>query len=296
MNLKELSSPIRVYWDIAPEHASIDYKGISDQIATNRILSLQLSDSGPVLSNACLTILETLKDRPLAISLVASRKALTASILARLQTLPVRVLFVSAASCSELETVLEVKEQIKGKPLVGVSFSVTRNNYRDLPDVLSFCSDHGIANLVLPMQRLMNETECFSLSSAERHTLSEQVQQVLKPDGMKIIIHDPFLWRTFYPTVDFPDGGCQAANTMIYISPEADVYPCPSLPVKIGNLTEESLREIICSGRKKDLRNILITVPIDGTACDRAASCLGACRGRAFVMTGSLTCCDPACE
>lgn len=296
MNLKELSSPIRVYWDIAPEQASIDYKGISDQIATNKILSLQLSDSGPVLSNACLTILETLKDKPLATSLVASRKALTASILTRLQTLPVPVLFVSAASCSELETVLEVKDQTKGRPLVGISFSVTRNNYRDLPDVLSFCSDHGIANLVLPMQRLMNETECFSLSSAERHMLSEQVQKVLKPDGMKIIIHDPFLWRTFYPTVDFPDGGCQAANTMIYISSEADVYPCPSLPVKIGNLAEESLREIISSGRKRDLRKTLITVPTDGTACDRSASCLGACRGRAFVMTGSLTCCDPACE
>ena len=213
----------------------------------------------------------------------------------KFQNLPVQVLFVCAASRSELETALEVKDQTKGKPLVGISFSVTRNNYRDLPEVLSFCVDHGIANLVLPMQRLVNETECFSLSAAERHTLTEQVQKVDKP-GVKIIIHDPFLWRTFYPTVDFPDGGCQAANTMVYISPEADVYPCPSLPVKIGNLAEEPLREIICSGRKKDLRNILITVPIDGTACDRAASCLGACRGRAFVMTGSLTCCDPACE
>jgi GeoRSP system SPASM domain protein len=82
---------------------------------------------------------------------------------------------------------------------------------------------------------------------------------------------------------------------MLYISPSYKVYPCPAMPIELGDLHETSLREIILSGKKKQLRNSLLSPPGECAVCDRAGNCLGGCRGRAYVMTGSLDRSDPAC-
>ena len=74
--------------------------------------------------------------------------------------------------------------------------------------------------------------------------------------GLRLTIHDPFLWRAFNPGIPFPQGGCQAANTMIAISPDRGVYPCPTLPVRLGELDSLSLKQIIASPAKKEFRSV----------------------------------------
>jgi GeoRSP system SPASM domain protein len=297
MNLKELSSPIRVYWDVAPmpEHAAVDYKGISDQIILNKILALQVTEYTPLLSDACLTILDALKDKAIAVSLTVPRSALNASAVAILGSMPLKVLFVVIASADELESVLEINQQMLGKISVGLSFAVTRDNYHQLPNVLSFCLTRKILHLALPMQRVMRDNDCFYLTRQEGEELTSQLQKYALPSDMKLVIHDPFLWRVFYPSVPFPNGGCQAANTMLYISPEAEVYPCPTVPVAIGHLLEMSLKEIICSDAKKDVRNKLIATPDGCAECGELDHCRGGCRGRAYTISSSWNKPDPAC-
>jgi GeoRSP system SPASM domain protein len=297
MNLKELVSPIRLYWDVtpAPGHGTIDYKGISGQIVSNKVLSLQVSDVGPSFSDACLTILDTLKDKTIALFLTTVRSALIGSSLRLLRNIPLRGLFVATAAEDELESVLEVKEQLTGSIPVGISFSVTRGNYHDLPAVLSFCINNGVAYLVLPMQRVMFERDCFYLTRQEGQDLAARLRGITIPPHLKLVIHDPFLWRVFYPSVAFPDGGCQAANTMLYISPEADVYPCPTVPIVIGNLAGASLKEIIRSEEKNDVRKKLIAAPQGCRDCNELDQCRGGCRGRAYTIHHSWGYADPAC-
>lgn len=298
MNLRDLAWPIRIYWDISPAGNAVtpDYRKITGEIAANKVLSLQVTESEPFLSQACLTVLDELKDKMVALSLVAPLTALDDKTLGVLRRLSVKVLLVSTASRDELEPVAEISRQAEGRPAIGISYSVTRVNYHELPEVLTFCLDHKIANLVLPMQRLISGEDCFSFSTEERKELTSRLEKTVKPAWMKIIIHDPFLWRAFSPTVEFPGGGCQAANTMLYISGEADVYPCPSLPVKIGNLLKTSLREVVRSDRKKELRENLRTSPSDCRDCGDLDQCKGGCRGRAYVMAHSLDSRDPACK
>ncbi len=298
MNLKELSSPIRIYWDIGSARQPVfpDERRIAEEIAANKILSLQLTESVPVLSQSCLAVLDCLKDTTIAISLVAPIKSLDTQALGLLRGLPVRAIFVSTASQDDLSFVADIVRQAGGKPAVGVSFPVTRANFHKLPDMLMSCIDQNISSFVLPMQRLAGNEECFSLSIEERHELTERLSGIDIPVGMKIVIHDPFLWRAFYPSTQFPDGGCQAANTMLYISPEAEVYPCPTLPFKLGNLSNKSLKNIIHSDVKKELRKVLISSPEACLSCSELNQCMGGCRGRSYKINKSLLQPDPACK
>ena len=298
MNLKELSSPIRIYWDIsaAKQPLVFDERQIARDIAANRILSLQLSESAPVLSQSCVNILDCLKDTSIAISLVAPIEALDERALGLLRDLQVRALFVSMPSQEYVGAVADIAGQTRGKPAVGVSFSVSRANFLTLPDMLKACIDLKIDRFVVPMQRLTGNEECFTPSIEEQHELTMQLAGLDKPAGMKIIIHDPFLWRSFYPAMQFPDGGCQAANTMLYISPEGEVYPCPTLPFKLGNLSSTSLKNINNSNLKKELRKAIITSPALCLNCAELNHCMGGCRGRAYKITRSLQQPDPACK
>lgn len=298
MILKELKSPIRIYWDLspAPHREYPDHLKICRELVDNKVLSLDLREPGPSLSHACFAILENLKNTPLSLSLTVSQAALNGPAIELLQGLSVRALFIATASGLELESIREIQKRTAGRPPVGLSFSVSRNNYHELPEVLSFCIKSGISPLVFPMQRLGDEKDCFFINKQERQGLAERLHDLPVPPGMKLIIHDPFLWRVFYPATAFPGGGCQAANTMLFISPEADVYPCPSLPIKIGNLIKESLKEVILSDRKKELRESVVAFPQGCRDCSESAQCAGGCRGRAYMITSSLSEPDPACR
>jgi GeoRSP system SPASM domain protein len=83
---------------------------------------------------------------------------------------------------------------------------------------------------------------------------------------------------------------------MLYISPGFDVYPCPMLPVKLGNILDRPLKEIIRSDEKKGLRRDILKRPSVCVSCGETDACKGGCRGRAYVMTGSLEQPDPACK
>jgi GeoRSP system SPASM domain protein len=141
MNLKELSSPIRIYWDIGPDKQLLlsNARRIAGEIVSNKILSLQLTESAPVLSQPCLAVLGSLRDTTIAISLVAPIEALNTQTLRLLCELPVRALFVSTTSQDDIGSAADIVRQTAGKPALGISFPVTRSNFLKLPDILTSC-------------------------------------------------------------------------------------------------------------------------------------------------------------
>lgn len=298
MNLKELTTPIRMYWDIGPnDHLGLsDYRRIAGEIASNKFLSLQLTETGTVPSEAALAILEMLADEPIARSLVLSRSVLDEQLFGLLRRCSLTTLFLPAPSLAELIAVPSVRARAKGTPDIGISFPVTGENYRDLPAVLSLCAEKSIQHLLFPMQRLVTGEKCFWLTPEERKDLAERLGHAARPAGLKITIHDPFLWKAFYPSVDFPGGGCQAANTMLYISPDADVYPCPMMPLKLGMLIRSSLRDLIRAERKQEIRKKIIAAARPCIECEDVQDCRGGCRGRAYTVHSSFQDADPACS
>jgi GeoRSP system SPASM domain protein len=146
------------------------------------------------------------------------------------------------------------------------------------------------------MQRLCCGEIPFFLNRREQRELAAFLVAAGGVEGLNLTIHDPFLWRAFYPDVPFPQGGCQAANTMLAIAPDGGVYPCPALPVRLGTVGERSLKEIAASPAKKEFRRTLLEHPGACRDCGELADCRGGCRGRAYVLHGSLDGVDEACR
>jgi GeoRSP system SPASM domain protein len=82
---------------------------------------------------------------------------------------------------------------------------------------------------------------------------------------------------------------------MIAIAPDGGVYPCPTLPVRLGTVGEAPLKEIIASAAKKEFRQKLLEYPDACRGCGEVTVCKGGCRGRAYVVHQSLEGEDPAC-
>ncbi|MCW4001410.1 MAG: radical SAM protein [Candidatus Bathyarchaeota archaeon] len=88
--------------------------------------------------------------------------------------------------------------------------------------------------------------------------------------------------------------GCHAGNMYFSLRPNGDIYPCTFLPIKAGNIREQSLREIWSSS--KILNTLRSRQMLKGQcgACEYREAC-GGCRGRAYACTGDYLESDPVC-
>jgi GeoRSP system SPASM domain protein len=286
----ELASPITIYWDFAlNERVEPSLQKICMDVLSARPLMLQLFDPSPSLGAGALSALEQLRGASLAVTLTVSAECLVTLDSEIVRTLGIRELLVTI----EHPTMLA---NITSQLSFGVSCPVSRENWRELPALVTACRERGINRLVLPMQRLYVERSPFLLTKNEQGELEAMLAVVGGVNDLKLTIHDPFLWRAFNPSIPFPQGGCQAANTMIAISPDKGVYPCPTLPVRLGNLEDETLVEILASPQKKDFRRSLLSFPEACRSCAEVDICKGGCRGRTYVKHDSLDEIDEACQ
>jgi GeoRSP system SPASM domain protein len=83
---------------------------------------------------------------------------------------------------------------------------------------------------------------------------------------------------------------------MAYISSDGNVYPCPSMPLALGNLRETPLKSILSSAYKKELIKSLFEPPEECLGCGELYQCAGGCRGRVYALADTLDRRDPACK
>ncbi|MBI5441511.1 MAG: SPASM domain-containing protein [Deltaproteobacteria bacterium] len=294
----ELKAPIRIYWDLtpAPLARAPDPLPICAEILASRALSLHLYDGGALLGPACRTALEALVGKAVAVTLSASAAAVAGSA-GELRGLGVREVLVCAASVEELRPFAAADwwRDVLDVPL-GVSFRVGSDNWRELPELLSFCDAEGVSQVVFPIPRARGGAPESYPDASARELLALTLPVADQRPRVRLTIHDPFLWKVFYPERPFPEGGCQAANTMLYIAPDAAVHPCPALPHPLGRLGEDSLAEIFGGERKRAVRQRLGTPPAECRPCAALPHCLGGCRGRGYSHGSSWEVADPACR
>ncbi|MCW4010061.1 MAG: radical SAM protein [Candidatus Bathyarchaeota archaeon] len=88
--------------------------------------------------------------------------------------------------------------------------------------------------------------------------------------------------------------GCHAGLVYFSLRPNGDIYPCTFLPIKVGNVREQSVTEIWRgSPVLKELRQ---RSNLKGKCGDCAyRGVCGGCRGRAYACTGDYLESDPVC-
>ncbi|HEY5973447.1 MAG TPA: SPASM domain-containing protein [Geobacteraceae bacterium] len=297
MTIPELVTPFRLYWDpVADLAVQPNFAGICREIVALKFLAVDVTDSGSTFSSVSRQILDYLAGAPLRLTVTVSGQAFSGMSRERSDLSGCAMLLVQARSLTELSSITADMDRYRNDRQIGISWQMHEATASDLPEVVASCAKHGIKQLVIPMQRLACGTAPFILEQAALTQLAGKLAEIPSLAGVSATIHDPFLWRAFHNDTPFPEGRCQAANTMLYLAADGRVYPCPEMPVDLGSVLNESLSMIVKGEKRQKVRQRIRELPAGCHCCSVAVACFGGCRGRGLVATGGWDGADPGCR
>jgi len=176
-----------------------------------------------------------------------------------------------------------------------VSFTPEEETVLLLPKILEDFAGCAAEELHLPN---INAVRALAAKGHIPVPRAEQIREVSEKiatspvplNGKRLVIHDFFLYRAFRSV--FPDGergrvefsGCEAGTRLAYVNWDGNVYPCDSIPIRLGNLLETPFEQIWCSAARQRIVEAIHSVPID---CDSCIAHSG-CRGLAHFASGNI--------
>ena len=220
------------------------------------------------------------------------------------------------------KTVQGIKNAVAEGFFVEISTTVTRYNYKQLPDIIQFGEDLGanwfMAYNFIPTGRGKEIFE-MDLSPGEREEALKMLWGELRK-GRKINVlstapqfarvalqHEEGESQKIVPThfynpklagqlVDLAEfiGGCGAGRFYVSMRANGDLQPCVFFPLKVGNILEDDFEELW--KKNEVLSNIRNKDILEGFCgkCDYRYYC-GGCRARAYAYTGDYLAPDPGC-
>ncbi len=143
-------------------------------------------------------------------------------------------------------------------------------------------------NLIHYLQAKQEETEMVFTMSGGMPLYPEIAMEIHKAHDSK---PKDLLLKEFW--IHNPVG-CHAGILYFSLRPNGDVYPCTFLPIKVGNIREQSLTEIWQNS--KVLNTLRQRQALKGKCggCEYRETC-GGCRGRAYACTNDYLESDPVC-
>ncbi len=180
----------------------------------------------------------------------------------------------------------------KNNVLVQVNTTLTQQNYNQIDDVMSLSEDIGVENFhlffLVPTGRgtkladispqKYEDMITTTFARVSKHRLN--VRPSCAPQFMRIAKGMGLDMRQWIR-------GCIAGLYYCRIYPNGDVTPCPYLPIKLGNVRQESFKEIwFNSSIFKALRNSTCLKGKCGV-CEYRSLC-GGCRARAYGLSSDF--------
>ncbi|MFH1211199.1 MAG: radical SAM protein [archaeon] len=196
----------------------------------------------------------------------------------------------------------------KHKIHVGIDCVVSKNNIKDVGNMIKKCEEMGIEYVTLiklkkgsldekTFQELVPSYEeygqiieklCYRKNENPNVTIDcasiSNLQHTLKDEEMKTI----------------PTAGCPIGHNLMCIAPNGDIYPCAALmekQFKLGNILTDDFKKIWKENQTlRNFRNIKNKVEGRCKTCKRLDFCRGGCRGIAQSLNKSLYASDGSCE
>jgi len=198
---------------------------------------------------------------------------------------------------------------------VVITTMALKNNFDEIPKIIDFIANLGVDQVALydlvPMGRAKDMMN-LAMSQGQRVSLIRYLHKVQKEKEMVFVLSggDP-IYSEIVSEMHRLDGtkppdlllkqfwihapiGCHAGILYLSLRPDGDVYPCPFLPVRAGNIREQSLTDIWRNS--KVLNELRERIMLKGKCgeCEYRETC-GGCRGRAYACTGDYLETDPVC-
>lgn len=192
-----------------------------------------------------------------------------------------------------------VKSLLDADLKVTLNVTISNLNAEYLMDTIKLASDIGVHRLgfsrLVPSGRGLTMIKEMLNKDAVR-ALYESVIPFDNTNGLEIVTGDPVAsqFRNGSVMTDCGNvamGGCAAGISGLTIMPDGTILPCRRLPIPIGNVRKDSIREVwATSDVLNDLRDRSKYKGKCGT-CDKWANCRG-CRAIAYAYTEAKGCAD----
>jgi len=219
------------------------------------------------------------------------------------------------------KTVQGIKNVVKhgqGKVSTGIATTVTKLNKHEIWDIVKLGEELGVTRVVffnfIPTGR-GQEIQELDLTPEEREEMLREIYKASQKSSVQVVSTAPQLARVSWQMSQGEDvlpthfaaprsatlkglaefiGGCGAGRIYLAIQPDGIVTPCVFMPIKIGNLRKDNLRDIwLNNSVVNDLRNKDMLKPPCGE-CEYRYIC-GGCRARAYAYFGDYLAHDPGC-
>ncbi len=181
-----------------------------------------------------------------------------------------------------------------------ISTVICKINYRDIDMLIEFAA-HSRAG-----QLNFHNFKCSGLGYTNRGRLdlsseewkefyirASEVRQKIK--GLTISLDDPII--ALLGADNNPDPlvkGSVCGKLSLNIKSNGDITPCGFIPVVIGNITKDDLKDVWTGSHAlKEMRNK--TPKGKCVKCSHYSACLGGCTARAIALTGDMNSPDPHC-
>ena len=214
-----------------------------------------------------------------------------------------------------------IRNSLKAGVKTGIRFTVSRINYRDLPDVLELVVREGITRFCLYHLVYSGRGKELVNSDLSNEQRREMINFLIEKTvgfhrrgvEVEILSVDNNVDGVFiycYVKEKMPEraeevrellkmqGGCSAGRRICSVSPEGDIYLCQFWRHKsIGNVREQALSKVwkeASSPLLRDVRNKLEHIRGRCGECRYKELCSG-CRVRAEVVNDDVWGADPAC-
>lgn len=184
-------------------------------------------------------------------------------------------------------------------PFTTVNMVVSQNNKDHVYETGNFLSSLGITSLSSSQAVPSNSGGLKHLEHAlirdDAIAYLEDLHKVRQETGMPVKLTNPLPYCLVWedkPHLRYllETSTCTGGRTIIQISPEGEVKPCPMVDVSYGNILEEGLEEVW--GKMGDWSDNNY-VPNECEPCDLTEICRGSCRAEAQRMNGSLDAQNP---
>lgn len=219
-------------------------------------------------------------------------------------------------------TVEGIRNAVKAGLFTGIATTSTKENLYEIPEIVELTKGLGVSRLIvfnfIPTGRGEEIVE-VDLSPEQRENLLKYLYKELSSGSIEALSTAPQYARvclqqslaegrsttapTHFAAMNLSSrtrqlaeflGGCGAGRLYCAIQPNGLVTPCVFMPIVIGDLRKQSLREIWSTS--KVLRDLSDRRALKGRCgrCPYKYIC-GGCRARAYAYHGDYLAPDPGC-
>jgi radical SAM protein with 4Fe4S-binding SPASM domain len=274
----------------------------------------------PLLRKDLFSLLELMRQKHLEVHLITNGLLLTSEVTATLKQLGVRVMisidgarpdtYQSVRQGSDFEQVLQTARSCTQLGILeAINFTILRNNYTEIPDILELAASIGAPRVTLIGLKPCHNYPEELLTPAEYGEAVELTCRAAQKTGVEFFFDEPFFWATVKDRglmarlpaegagIVVPSTTACAFGDYLFIEPDGEVKPCSFAQLVLGNVNNQPLDRIWNEALSSPwLQRIKDPKTKTGycQSCQYLEDCKG-CRSRVFALTGDWFASDPVC-